>query len=119
MRIMNEWSDIVIELFCSKCGIHVRHKEAGKFIKEGWRHFGDVEYCPKCSKTVNSIDTEKYSMALYLLSNLSTEIERLQKAERLLSKADDIINVNWECIMTVSEKNKIGKKIRKYFTRED
>lgn len=61
----------MVELQCSWCGLIVRHREAEKFIEEGWRHYGAVEYCPKHSAELKKINHDKYSMALYLLHKLS------------------------------------------------
>lgn len=61
----------MVELICSSCGRRTRHREAAMFIKEGWRHFGDVPYCPRCSGFLKNIDHDEYSMALYLLHVLS------------------------------------------------
>lgn len=61
----------MVELMCSWCGRRTRHREAETFINEGWRHYGSVPYCPKCTKIVKKIDTDKYNMALFLLEMLS------------------------------------------------
>lgn len=76
----------MIELTCSKCGKIVRHKEADKFIYEGWKYYGDVEYCPKCSKTCSKIVTERYAMAYHLLHKLSLKIEIIEHNYRALEK---------------------------------
>ena len=79
----------MIELQCSWCGFRARHIEAGKFIKEGWRKFGGVSYCPKCIPCLKKIDTDKYSMALWLLNKLSSDVSEMQKEIRHLQKQID------------------------------
>lgn len=79
----------MIRLCCSKCGLQVRHKEAGLFIKDGWRHYGDVAYCPRCTKVVSNIITDPNSMAWYLLHRLSSEIIELESTIKCCEKEID------------------------------
>lgn len=59
------------DLLCSSCGTRVLHENAADFIEEGWRNYGSAAYCPKCVGIRKNMLTDKYSMALFLLEELS------------------------------------------------
>lgn len=81
----------MVELMCSRCGKRERHKDAVKFVQNGWGFCGSADYCRKCSRDLEKdesslVHSHPRDVTFHLLHMVSMELEVMQHNERVRCK---------------------------------